>query len=226
VASPIIEAAGIERSFAGRSSPLRVLKGADLTVRQQETVAIVGSSGSGKSTLLHILGCLDRPTAGTVRIGGHDVTRFSEQELADFRNRTIGFVFQFHYLLPEFTALENTAMPLLIGGMPRGRALKAAEGLLFDVGLSERLHHRPSELSGGEQQRVALARALASSPALILADEPTGNLDHQTGEAVADLLWHLNTTNRIALIIVTHNHEIAARADRVLELKDGKLWPK
>jgi lipoprotein-releasing system ATP-binding protein len=226
MADILIEACGIERSFTGQPLPLRVLKGAGLTVKQQETVAIVGSSGSGKSTLLHILGCLDRPTAGTVRIGGHDVTRFSEQELADFRNKTIGFVFQFHYLLPEFTALENAAMPLLIGGLSRGRALKTAEGLLFDVGLSQRLHHRPSELSGGEQQRVALARALAASPAVILADEPTGNLDHATGESVADLLWHLNTTNRIALVIVTHNNEIAARADRVLELKDGTLWPK
>ena len=222
---PIIRAACIERTFPAQPLPLKVLTGADLTVAPQETVAIVGSSGSGKSTLLHVLGCLDRPSAGTVHIDGHDVMRFGERELAEFRNRTIGFVFQFHYLLPEFTALENAAMPLLIGGLPRKRALAIAEELLMEVGLAERLQHRPSELSGGEQQRVAIARALANSPAVILADEPTGNLDHRTGEVVADLLWRVNADKKIALIIVTHNAEIAARAGRVLELKDGKLAP-
>ncbi|MCU0607752.1 MAG: ABC transporter ATP-binding protein [Candidatus Edwardsbacteria bacterium] len=222
----IIRAAGIERCFPSRPLPLRVLKGADLSLRPQETVAIVGSSGSGKSTLLHVLGCLDRPDGGTLSIDGHDTARFGERELAAFRNRTIGFVFQFHYLLPEFTALENAAMPLLIAGLPRKRALAIAEQLLLEVGLAERLEHRPSELSGGEQQRVAIARALANSPSLILADEPTGNLDHASGELVADLLWRVNADRKVALVIVTHNHEIAARAGRVLELRDGRLSPR
>lgn len=222
----LVRAAGIGRSFPARPLPLRVLKGADLTLLPQETVAIVGSSGSGKSTLLHVLGCLDRPDGGSLLIDGHDTARFGERELAAFRNRTIGFVFQFHYLLPEFTALENAAMPLLIAGLPRKRALAIAEELLLEVGLAERLDHRPSELSGGEQQRVAIARALANSPSLILADEPTGNLDHASGELVADLLWRVNADKKVALVIVTHNHEIAARAGRVLELRDGRLSPR
>jgi len=165
VADAILEATGIERTFPARPLPLPVLTGADLTVRPSETVAIVGASGSGKSTLLHVLGCLDRPTSGCVRIDGQDTGRFGERELAAFRNRTIGFVFQFHYLLPEFTALENAAMPLLISGLPQRRARAIAEELLLEMGLAERLDHRPSELSGGEQQRVAIAPATWTSTA-------------------------------------------------------------
>ena len=222
----ILDARGVERVFPARPAPLAVLRGIDLTVRAQETVAIVGASGSGKSTLLHILGCLDHPTKGEVFLESHNLMQLYPSQQAELRNQKIGFVFQFHYLLPEFTARENVAMPLLVAGQPRKKSLEAAGELLRDVGLAERMEHRPRELSGGEQQRVAIARALAGSPAVVLADEPTGNLDRLTGLAVTDLLWQMNRSRKIALVIVTHNQEIASRADKILELKDGKLWPR
>lgn len=222
----VIDAVNIGRVFRAPKGDLTVLSELTLSVAKGQTIAIVGASGSGKSTLLHILGCLDRPTSGKVVIGGEDTSLLSDHDLAGARNKSIGFVFQFHHLLPEFTAVENVALPLLVSGREKSQSLGLAEGLMAEVGLKERCLHRPSELSGGEQQRVAVARALANSPEIILADEPTGNLDHQSGAAVADLLWRMNQEKDIALVLVTHNSELASRADRTLELKDGRLWPK
>jgi lipoprotein-releasing system ATP-binding protein len=202
---------------------LHILKGVNLSVRRGELLAIAGPSGVGKSTLLHILGGLDRPTAGEVYYEGVEISRLPEGELAAFRNQTVGFVFQFHHLLPEFTALENTMMPALIGRQPLVRAQEAAKGILQRVGLAERLAHRPGELSGGEQQRVAIARALALSPDVLLADEPTGNLDSKTGEAIFDLLRDLNQEQGLTVILVTHNEWFARRTDRLLRMADGQL---
>ena len=187
-----------------------------------ETIALVGASGAGKSTLLHILGTIDRPTSGTVLFGGEDVFRRNDAALAAFRNSAIGFVFQFHHLLPEFSALENAMMPALIGGMRKGAAEAVATELLRDVGLSHRLTHRPGELSGGEQQRVAIARALVLSPQLLLADEPTGNLDMKTSDEVHELLADIHRRKGITLIIVTHNERLAARMARTIRMVDGK----
>ena len=223
---PVINAIDIGRIFLAPKGDLKVLEGLSFAVEKGRTAAIVGASGSGKSTLLHILGCLDRPTSGQVLINGQDTSLLSDHDLAGLRNRSIGFVFQFHHLLPEFNAAENVALPLLVGGMERSEAMSRAEQLMEEVGLTERCLHRPSELSGGEQQRVAVARALANSPEVILADEPTGNLDSRSGSAVTDLLWRMNKYKNIALVLVTHNNELAQRADQVMELKDGKLWPK
>ncbi len=206
----------------GRKS-VRVLQGVDFQVEQGEMVAIEGASGAGKSTLLHLLGTLDRPTKGAISINNQDVLAFDSDELASFRNRTIGFVFQFHHLLPEFTALENTMMPALIQRIPRAQAAVMAEGMLDRVGLSKRLEHRPVELSGGEQQRVALARALMLKPRLLLADEPTGNLDETTADGIHELLLSLNKQFSMTTVVVTHNPRLAARMQRRLLLHDGML---
>ena len=201
---------------------MEVLKGVDLTFSQGEKAAIVGASGVGKTTLLHVLGTLDRPTAGKVLYEGKDVYTMNETGLAHFRNREIGFVFQFHHLLPEFNALENTMMPCLIQGIPKKESISRAEAILTLVGLKERLSHKPGELSGGEQQRVAVARALVLEPKVLLADEPTGNLDTKTGESVFDLLRELNQIKGVTLIVVTHNLRLAEKLSRQIQLVDGR----
>ena len=205
------------------SVELPVLDGIDLDIRAGEMLAIVGASGVGKSTFLHIVGGLDRPTSGKVYYGDTDVFGLDNGQLSRFRNERVGFVFQFHHLLPEFSALENVMMPALIQRMDREQAADAAGKILTDVGLEARLHHRPGELSGGEQQRVAVARALMLKPDVVLADEPTGNLDLHTGESVHDLLLQINKQQGITFVIVTHNDKLAVRADRVLRMAEGKL---
>jgi lipoprotein-releasing system ATP-binding protein len=210
------------KSFGNGSKRVEVLKGIDLTFSQGERIAIVGASGVGKTTLLHILGTLDRPTAGKVLYQGKDAFALNERDLAIFRNREMGFVFQFHHLLPEFNALENTMMPCLIQGIPNKEATLRAESILTLVGLKDRLYHKPGELSGGEQQRVAVARALVLEPKVLLADEPTGNLDTKTGEAVFDLLQELNQIKGVTLIVVTHNLKLSGRLSRQIQLIDGK----
>lgn len=220
----ILRTTNIHKYFrTGRSSNLHVLKGIDLQVSEGEIIAVIGPSGVGKSTLLHILGTLDRPSNGSVYLDEIDVFTRLEKQLAHFRNRTIGFVFQFHHLLPEFTALENTMMPALIAGDDKNKSENRALKLLGEVGLSERASHRPGELSGGEQQRVAVARALMNDPRLILADEPSGNLDLKASRELNDLLWLLSRKYRKTFIIVTHNSELAQRSDRIIELYDGKI---
>jgi lipoprotein-releasing system ATP-binding protein len=219
----LLEVTGLSKSFGTRAGKVEVLKGIDLRVTAGETIALVGASGAGKSTLLHILGTLDRPTSGRVLFNGEDVFRRSDAALAAFRNRSIGFVFQFHHLLPEFSALENAMMPALIGGMKRSEAETLASDLLGDVGLSHRLTHRPGELSGGEQQRVAIARALILSPQLLLADEPTGNLDMKTSDEVHDLLADIHRNKGITLMIVTHNERLAAGMGRIIRMVDGRI---
>jgi lipoprotein-releasing system ATP-binding protein len=205
---------------------LNVLNGIDLEIPKGEVLAIVGASGVGKSTFLHILGALDRPSAGNVRYGEVDVFSLDSNRIAAFRNGHVGFVFQFHHLLPEFSALENVMMPALIRKIDRKEAGSLAAGMLSDVGLANRLHHRPGELSGGEQQRVAVARALVLGPDVVLADEPTGNLDTHTGEAVHDLLLSINKQKGITFVIVTHNDKLAVRADRVLRMIEGRMVPE
>jgi len=220
----MLTASGLRKVFVGGDGqPIEVLTDVNLEVRRGEFVAIVGESGTGKSTLLHLLGALDAPTAGTVQLDGQRYGDISPAELAELRNQKIGFVFQFHHLLREFTARENVAMPLLIGGVDEADALRRAEELLTMVGLGPRLTHRPTELSGGEQQRVALARALATDPVVLLADEPSGNLDHKNSERLHDLLAGMARDLETALVIVTHNRLLAARADRVLTLEEGRL---
>lgn len=211
--------------MGGDGNPIEVLTGVDLEVRRGEVVAIVGESGTGKSTLLHLLGALDTPTGGTVSLDGVGYADATADQLAALRNRKIGFVFQFHHLLREFTARENVAMPLLIAGLPESDALNKADDLLTLVGLGPRVTHRPTQLSGGEQQRVALARALAADPLVVLADEPSGNLDHRNSERLHDLLTEMARDLETALVVVTHNRLLAARADRVLTLEDGRLVP-
>jgi len=205
------------------AGPLHVLKGINLEIFKGEIIAIVGDSGVGKSTFLHILGALDRPTSGKVFYDDLDIFQQGDDALAEFRNRKIGFIFQFHHLLPEFTALENTMMPALIQGMNLNDASNKAKGLLKEVGLGDRLFHRPGELSGGEQQRVAVARALMVGPSVILADEPTGNLDTKTGEAVYKLLKNLNREKGITLVVVTHNERLTYHCDRVARMVDGRV---
>jgi lipoprotein-releasing system ATP-binding protein len=204
---------------------LPVLDGIDLHIRSGEMLAVVGASGVGKSTFLHIVGGLDRPTSGKVYYGDVDVFGLDNGRLSRFRNERVGFVFQFHHLLPEFSALENVMMPALIRRMAREEAIAAAKKILTDVGLGARLLHRPGELSGGEQQRVAVARALMLNPDVVLADEPTGNLDMHTGESVHDLLLEINKQQGITFVIVTHNDKLAVRADRVLRMAEGRLTP-
>ncbi len=220
-----IHAVGISKVFNNGPQRVELFRDVDLTISRGEMVAVVGASGVGKSTLLHILGTLDRPTAGKVLFGGNDVFLWSEDQLAAFRNRHIGFVFQFHYLLPEFTALENVMMPGLIAGLTRKNLRERAEDLLDKLQLSHRRFHRPAELSGGEQQRVAIARALVLGPSLLLADEPTGNLDTKTARRFHDLLVALNQELGITMVVVTHNQELAAIMHRTLQLSDGQLRP-
>jgi lipoprotein-releasing system ATP-binding protein len=219
----MIEVINLYKSFPMGEQTLAVLKGINLTIRRGELIAVVGASGAGKSTLLHILGLLDRPTAGTVRFEGQDLFQLSESAQAEFRNKRIGFVFQFHHLLPEFTALENACMPALIQRRQPNEVEDEASAILRDVGLGERLHHKPGELSGGEQQRVAVARALLQRPDLVLADEPTGNLDTHTGEALFDLMRDLNKIRSVTFVIVTHNDKLSAQADRIVHMQDGQI---
>ena len=213
----------LHKSFPMGEQTLTVLRGIDLTIERGELIAVVGASGAGKSTLLHILGLLDRPSRGTVHFEGQDLFQLSEAAQAEFRNRRIGFVFQFHHLLPEFTALENACMPALIQRREPEEVRQEAIGLLKDVGLGPRLQHKPGELSGGEQQRVAVARALLQKPDLVLADEPTGNLDTHTGDALFALMRELNKARGTTFVIVTHNDKLSAQADRILHMQDGQI---
>jgi len=221
--APIVSTSALSKSFDQGGTRLTVLDGINLAIKAGECVGLVGPSGAGKSTLLHILGTLDRPTSGTVEFEGIDVFSKNDGELAQFRSRRVGFVFQFHHLLPEFTALENASIPGRIAGMARDEATRKAAALLDAVGLGSRMSHRPSELSGGEQQRVALARALVCEPGLVLADEPTGNLDARTGRAIHDLLVELNHTKGVTLLVATHNSELAGRMDRIISIEDGRI---
>ncbi len=223
-APPAVDAVQVERNFEGADGRvIRVLRGVDLRLGRGETVSIVGPSGSGKSTLLHLLGGLDLPTSGRISLGGSDLANLDDVELARVRNRYVGFVFQFHHLLRDFTALENVMMPQLIAGSTRSAARKRALDLLEQVGLADRSGHVPAKLSGGEQQRVAAARALVNEPPVILADEPSGNLDLDTGERLHDVLFDLVRDHGTAMVVVTHNTALAARTDRILRLSAGVL---
>ncbi len=219
----MLEARGLEKSYPHLSGPVPVLKGVDLEVRRGEIVAIVGKSGVGKSTLLHVLGTLDRPTAGELRLLGRDPFAFPDDEISSFRNDHLGFVFQFHHLLPEFTALENAMLPALIRGEAPAAARARAEDLLAKVELDHRLQHKPSELSGGEQQRVALARAVVRSPDIVLADEPTGNLDPKTGAGVHQLFLDVSRDLGVTVLVATHNRDLAGLSDRRLRLQEGRI---
>lgn len=219
----VIEARGLVKTFEEGGRTLEVLRGIDFDVGTGDSIAIIGASGSGKTTLLQLLGGLDDPTSGSVLVSGENMHALGHAERGRLRNRALGFVYQFHHLLPEFSALENVAMPLLVRGARPGEAERSAAELLERVGLGERLHHRPGQLSGGERQRTAIARALVTRPGAVLADEPTGNLDRPTGQRVFDLLLELNASLGTSLVVVTHDAEIAARMRGVLELKDGLL---
>jgi lipoprotein-releasing system ATP-binding protein len=221
--SKLIEATGLSKSFRTEAGELQVLKGIDLAFHEGEMIGITGASGAGKSTLMHILGALDRPSSGKVLFRGTDVFSMDDTARARFRNQSIGFVFQFHHLLPEFNALENVMLPGLISGKSYESAEEKARGLLSDLGLSARLIHRPGELSGGEQQRVAVARALMQDSGLVLADEPTGNLDTATGNSLFELFLSLNSAKGITFVIVTHNTALADRCHRVLHMADGRF---
>lgn len=225
-AGEVVATRDLHRTFAdAEGHEIRVLRGLELSVRRKETLAVVGPSGSGKSTLLHLLGGLDRPTAGRVILGGRPLESLPDEELAAMRNRYVGFVFQFHHLLRDFTALENVMVPQLIAGVGRRRAAARAHELLESVGLADRTDHTPGRLSGGEQQRVAVARALVNEPSLLLADEPSGNLDMETSERLHDMLFELVEEHASALVVVTHNRSLSGRAGRVLKLSGGTLAP-
>ncbi len=219
----LLEIRGLSKTYGSGSNRLEVLSGIDLDLQAGTTTALIGASGAGKSTLLHMLGALDRPTSGTVCFRGDNIFNKNDRQLAAFRNRSIGFVFQFHHLLPEFTALENVMMPALIARIPRPKARDTAAALLTDVGLGLRMTHRPGELSGGEQQRVAIARALALEPELLLADEPTGNLDMKTSDGIHAMLTELQIKKGLTLVIVTHNERLAAAMGTTIHLLDGRI---
>jgi len=221
--SSLVEVRDLHKSFQHNGGEIPVLRGINLDLGVGEMVAVVGASGAGKSTFLHVLGTLDAPTRGMIRFGGVDLQSLSGRKLARFRNQSIGFVFQFHHLLAEFTALENTMMPVLISGLSRSEAERRSRAILEEMSLSHRLTHKPGELSGGEQQRVALARALVLDPALLLADEPTGNLDSVYSAQIHDLLFEINRQHRTTILLVTHNQELAGRMPRILRMRDGVL---
>jgi lipoprotein-releasing system ATP-binding protein len=220
--SPIIELRNLTKIYKN-GIEFRALDNANLKISKGAFVAIVGPSGSGKSTLMHLIGLLDTPSSGTLLIDSNDVTKMSDKERSEMRNRMLGFVFQYHHLLPDFTALENVIMPLLIAGKNKKEAEEIAKKLLKEVGLEDRMDHRPGELSGGQNQRVAVARALSVSPAIVLGDEPTGNLDTKTGDLIYELLRRLNKEYNQTFIVVTHNEELASKADRIIRLVDGKI---
>ncbi len=220
----VCQVSDLRKSFHLRGQEIHVLKGVNLTVHHGDMCSIRGQSGVGKSTMLHVLGALDRPSSGSVRFDGTDIFSLPEKELAAFRNKTIGFVFQFHHLLPEFTAVENVALPGMIARQARAKVMDRARELLGEVGLSHRMDHRPGELSGGEQQRVAIARSLLMNPRLVLADEPTGNLDQKTSDDVHELLVKINESHGVAFVVVTHNDGLARLMDRQLEMRDGVVY--
>lgn len=222
--SDVLNLSGIEKTYnAGKPNEINVLSGADLSIARGEVVALVAPSGAGKSTLLHIAGLLDSPTAGAVSISGQNVAGLSERRRTGIRRAEVGFVYQFHHLLPEFSALENIVLPQLVNGVSQADAETRAQGLLASVGLADRASHRPAEMSGGEQQRVAFCRALANTPKLLLADEPTGNLDPETAEVVFEALMNLARTEGLSAVIATHNPELAARMDRTVRLENGRI---
>jgi lipoprotein-releasing system ATP-binding protein len=223
MSTPLMIVENLTKSFLHEGRTMPVLRGIDLTLHEREMLTIMGPSGAGKSTLLHLMGTLDLPTGGKITYDGNDLTAFSSAKLAEFRNRSLGFVFQFHHLLPEFTALENVMMPGLIHGEPRETVVKKATRLLDEVGLQDRASHRPGELSGGEQQRVALARALVMEPKLVLADEPTGNLDTDTSRAIHELIFRINHERGTTFLVVTHSLELAAKMPRVVRMVDGRI---
>jgi lipoprotein-releasing system ATP-binding protein len=223
VTTPLVLVENVKKSFVHEGRQVQILRGIDLRIEEREMLCIVGPSGAGKSTLLHMLGTLDLPSEGNIYFQGDNITAYSSARLAEFRNQAIGFVFQFHHLLPEFTALENVTMPGRIRGERTGELNDRARQLLEEVGLRERLSHRPGELSGGEQQRVALARAIIMNPKLVLADEPTGNLDTHTGTAVHELLFRLNQVYGTTFLVVTHSQDLAEKMPRVVHMRDGRI---
>ncbi len=220
----MIKIDNLSKTYIKDGNNIEVLKSINLSISRGQSLAILGVSGAGKSTLIHILGTLDHPTSGDVLYNGVNVFERNKKELAEFRNKTIGFVFQFHNLMPEFNSLENTMMPALINGLPHRKAKDRAEAILHEVGLGDRLTHKPGELSGGEQQRVAVARALIMEPEVILADEPTGNLDSETGKKIEDILVDLNRSKQLTLVVVTHNKSLADRMSQKIGLRDGKIY--